>query len=109
MEGTRMQCPMCQFESCEGVKLFEECGAKFESEYPAFIEKALCANNPTANLVIIKYFLIGELYYFQNLKSSTLSSFLQNFRTVSFLLKWNARIVIIPFIGSYIYIKGIFI
>jgi hypothetical protein len=43
------------------------------------------------------------------LKSSTFPSFLQNFRTVSFLLKWNDRIVIIPFIGSYIYIKRIFI
>lgn len=104
-----MQCPMCQLESCEGVKLFEECGAKFESEYPACIEKALYANNPTANLVIIKYFLFGELYFFQNLISSTFSSLLHNFRMMNFLLKWNDSIVVIPFIGSYIYIKRIFI
>jgi class 3 adenylate cyclase len=35
MEGTKMQCPECQFENREGVKFCEDCGAKFELECPA--------------------------------------------------------------------------
>jgi len=30
MEGTKMQCPNCQFENRDGAKFCNECGNKFE-------------------------------------------------------------------------------
>jgi class 3 adenylate cyclase/tetratricopeptide (TPR) repeat protein len=35
MEGSKMQCPKCQFVNREGVRFCEECGDKFELECPA--------------------------------------------------------------------------
>jgi class 3 adenylate cyclase len=34
MEGTKMQCPKCQFENPEGIKFCGECGAKLERLCP---------------------------------------------------------------------------
>jgi class 3 adenylate cyclase/tetratricopeptide (TPR) repeat protein len=35
MEGTKMQCPKCQFENRDGVEFCEECGVKLELECPS--------------------------------------------------------------------------
>ncbi len=32
-----MKCPKCESDNREGVKFYEECGAKFELECPAWI------------------------------------------------------------------------